>query len=135
MNRLMDISKHNVIYSIAGKMPALPGGMLREYGIMVNDCGRDARAPKKPSIRQVILASFIGTSIEWYDFFLYGTAAALVFNKLFFPTISPLAGSLSGSGTFAVGFVARPFGGVLCGHYGDKIGRKSMLVYSLLIMG
>src|SRR3990170_5007907 len=87
------------------------------------------------SIRPVILASFIGTTIEWYDFFLYGTAAALVFNKLFFPTVDPLIGTLSSYGTFAVGFVARPLGGALFGHYGDKIGRKTMLVYSLLLMG
>jgi metabolite-proton symporter len=86
-------------------------------------------------IRQVILASFIGTTIEWYDFFLYGTAAALVFNKLFFPTLDPLAGTLSAYGTFAVGFVARPLGGIVFGHYGDRIGRKTMLVWSLLIMG
>jgi MHS family shikimate/dehydroshikimate transporter-like MFS transporter len=87
------------------------------------------------SIRPVILASFIGTTIEWYDFFLYGTAAALVFNKLFFPTLAPLAGTLSSYGTFAVGFVARPLGGALFGHYGDRLGRKTMLVWSLLIMG
>jgi len=86
-------------------------------------------------IRPVILASFIGTTIEWYDFFLYGTAAALVFNKLFFPTLAPLAGTLSSYGTFAVGFVARPLGGALFGHYGDRLGRKTMLVWSLLIMG
>ncbi len=83
----------------------------------------------------MILASFIGTTIEWYDFFLYGTAAALVFNKLFFPTLSPLAGTLSAYGTFAVGFVARPLGGALFGHYGDRVGRRTMLVWSLLIMG
>jgi metabolite-proton symporter len=87
------------------------------------------------SIRPVILASFIGTAIEWYDFFLYGTAAALVFNKLFFPNVSALAGTLSAFGTFAVGFVARPVGGIIFGHFGDRIGRKSMLIYSLLIMG
>ena len=93
-------------------------------------------SPRTPSsIRPVILASFIGTTIEWYDFFLYGTAAALVFNKLFFPTLSPLAGTLSAYGTFAVGFVARPLGGALFGHYGDRVGRKAMLVWSLLIMG
>ncbi len=86
-------------------------------------------------IRQVILACFIGTTIEWYDFFLYGTAAALVFNKLFFPTLDPLTGTLSAYGTFAVGFVARPLGGIVFGHYGDRIGRKTMLVWSLLIMG
>ncbi|HEU0005447.1 MAG TPA: MFS transporter, partial [Terriglobia bacterium] len=87
------------------------------------------------SIRQVILASFIGTTIEWYDFFLYGTAAALVFNRLFFPNMDSLSGTLSAFGTFAVGFIARPFGGLLFGHFGDRLGRKSMLVSSLLIMG
>jgi MFS transporter, MHS family, shikimate and dehydroshikimate transport protein len=87
------------------------------------------------AIRPVILASFIGTAIEWYDFFLYGTAAALVFNRLFFPTVDPLLGTLSAFGTFAVGFVARPVGGIVFGHYGDRIGRKTMLVYSLGIMG
>ena len=87
------------------------------------------------SIRQVILASFIGTTIEWYDFFLYGLAAALVFNKLFFPTLDPLAGQLSAYGTYAVGFVARPLGGAVFGHYGDRIGRKTMLFWSLLLMG
>jgi MHS family shikimate/dehydroshikimate transporter-like MFS transporter len=87
------------------------------------------------SIRPVILASFIGTTIEWYDFFLYGTAAALVFNRLFFPTVDPLIGTLSAFGTFAVGFVARPLGGIVFGHYGDRLGRRSMLVYSLVIMG
>ena len=91
--------------------------------------------PASSSIRPVILASFIGTTIEWYDFFLYGTAAALVFNKLFFPTLNPLAGTLSAYGTFAVGFVARPVGGALFGHYGDRIGRKTMLVWSLVVMG
>jgi len=90
----------------------------------------------RPSqIRPVILASFIGTTIEWYDFFLYGTAAALVFNRLFFPTLAPLAGTLSAYGTFAVGFVARPLGGIVFGHYGDRIGRKTALVWSLGMMG
>ena len=86
-------------------------------------------------LRRVIVASFIGTTIEWYDFFLYGTAAALVFNRLFFPTLSPLAGTLSAYGTFAVGFVARPLGGIVFGHFGDRLGRKKSLVWSLLIMG
>jgi MHS family shikimate/dehydroshikimate transporter-like MFS transporter len=92
-------------------------------------------APKAGSIRTVAFASFIGTTIEWYDFFLYGTAAALVFNRLFFPTFDPVAGTLAAFGTYAVGFVARPIGGIIIGHYGDKIGRKSMLVLTLLIMG
>ncbi len=87
------------------------------------------------SIKTIIFASFIGTTIEWYDFFLYGTGAALVFNKLFFPNFDPINGTLSAFGTFAVGFVARPFGGLIFGHYGDRIGRKSVLVCSLLIMG
>jgi metabolite-proton symporter len=86
-------------------------------------------------LRQVIVACFIGTTIEWYDFFLYGTAAALVFNKLFFPTLDPLAGTLSAYATFAVGFVARPLGGIVFGHFGDRAGRKPMLVWSLVIMG
>jgi MFS transporter, MHS family, shikimate and dehydroshikimate transport protein len=87
------------------------------------------------SLRQVALASFIGTAIEWYDFFLYGTAAALVFNELFFPEAEPTVGTLAAFATFAVGFLARPVGGLVFGHYGDRIGRKSMLVISLLIMG
>src|SRR5262245_25208030 len=87
------------------------------------------------TVRRVVVASFIGTTIEWYDFFLYGTAAALAFNRLFFPTVDPLIGTLSSFGTFAVGFLARPLGGIIFGHFGDRVGRKSMLVYSLLIMG
>ena len=85
--------------------------------------------------RRVVLASFIGTTIEWYDFFLYGTAAALVFNKLFFPNVDPLTGTMAAFGTYAVGFFARPLGGIVFGHYGDKIGRKSMLVTTLMLMG
>src|SRR5512140_441560 len=81
------------------------------------------------------LASLIGTTIEWYDFFLYNTAAALVFNKLFFPTFDPFVGTLLAFSTYAVGFAARPIGGVVVGHYGDKVGRKSMLVFTLVIMG
>jgi MFS transporter, MHS family, shikimate and dehydroshikimate transport protein len=77
----------------------------------------------------------IGTTIEWYDFFLYGTAAALVFNRLFFPTFDPLSGTLAAFGTYSVGFFARPIGGIVIGHYGDRIGRKSMLVLTLVIMG
>ena len=86
-------------------------------------------------IRRVILASFIGTTIEWYDFFLYGTAAALVFNKLFFSNQDPVSGTLSAYGTFAIGFLARPLGGALFGHFGDRIGRRTTLVWSLLLMG
>ena len=87
------------------------------------------------SVARVVAASFVGTAIEWYDFFLYGTAAALVFNKLFFPTIDPVAGTMAAFGTYAVGFIARPFGGVLFGHYGDRFGRKSALVATLVLVG
>ena len=87
------------------------------------------------SIRVVALASLIGTTIEWYDFFLYGTAAALVFNRLYFPTFDPLAGTLAAFGTYSVGFVARPIGGIVIGHFGDRIGRKSMLILTLIVMG
>src|SRR5436305_11185044 len=87
------------------------------------------------STRRVIVASLIGTSLEWYDFFIYGTAAALVFNKLFFPSFEPLVGTLLAFATYAVGFIARPLGGVVFGHYGDKVGRKNVLVVTLLIMG
>lgn len=83
----------------------------------------------------VAVASFIGTAIEWYDFYLYGTCAALVFNKLFFPSFSPLAGTLLALSTYTAGFIARPLGGAVMGHFGDRVGRKSMLVLSLLMMG
>src|SRR5229473_4669901 len=87
------------------------------------------------SIRKVAIASFIGTTIEWYDFFLYGTASALIFGRLFFPNYDPLTGTLASFGTYAVGFAARPIGGVVCGHFGDRIGRRSMLILTLIIMG
>src|SRR3954454_6122090 len=87
------------------------------------------------STRRVIVASLIGTSLEWYDFFVYGTAAALVFNKLFFPSFEPLVGTLLAFTTYAVGFAARPLGGIIFGHYGDRLGRKNVLVVTLLVMG
>ena len=83
----------------------------------------------------MILASLVGTSLEWYDFFLYGTASALVFNKLFFPNFDPVVGTLLAFATYAVGFVARPLGGIVFGHFGDRVGRKQVLVVTLLIMG
>jgi metabolite-proton symporter len=88
-----------------------------------------------PRVGRAVASSFVGTAIEWYDFFIYGTAAALVFGPQFFPSGSDLAGTLAAFATLAVGFIARPFGGVIMGHFGDKTGRKSMLVTSLLIMG
>jgi MFS family permease len=86
-------------------------------------------------MRSIVFASSVGTIIEWYDFLIYATAAALVFNKAFFPTIDPLAGTLAALGTYAVGFLARPLGGALFGHFGDRLGRKSMLVLTMFIMG
>ncbi|AEY87747.1 MFS transporter [Streptomyces corchorusii] len=93
-------------------------------------------APPPPaSLPRIVAASLIGTTIEWYDFFLYGSAAALVFNKLFFPDSDPLVGTLLSFLTYAVGFAARPLGALVFGHYGDRLGRKKLLVLSLLLMG
>jgi len=85
--------------------------------------------------RRVALASAVGTTVEWYDFFIYGTAAATVFGPQFFPQVSEVAGTLAAFATFGIGFIARPLGGVVMGHYGDRIGRKGMLVWALLLMG
>jgi metabolite-proton symporter len=93
-----------------------------------------AARPASP-IAHVVWASVLGTAIEWYDFLIYGTAAALVFNKLFFPAFDPMMGTIAAFGSYAVGFVARPIGGAIIGHYGDRLGRKTMLATTLLIMG
>ena len=90
---------------------------------------------RKVEARRVAFASAIGTTIEWYDFFIYGTAAAVVFAPQFFPQVSPLAGTLASFATFAIGFGARPLGGIVMGHFGDRVGRKSTLVWCLLLMG
>jgi metabolite-proton symporter len=95
--------------------------------------GAPAGSPN--GIVKVVFASLIGTATEWYDFFLYGSAAALVFGKLFFPDSDPVTGTLLAFGTYALGFAARPLGGVVFGHFGDRVGRKKMLVVSLLMMG
>src|SRR5277367_1465180 len=94
----------------------------------------DAAADRR-KIGSIAFAGTIGTVIEWYDFLIYGTAAALVFNSQFFPTVDPLTGTLAALGSYAVGFLARPLGGALFGHFGDRLGRKSMLVLTLFIMG
>jgi metabolite-proton symporter len=91
--------------------------------------------PPRTNIVRVVAASMAGTTVEWYDFFLYGVAAALVFPHVFFPTGNATAATLASLGTFAVGFLARPVGGLVFGHYGDRIGRKKLLVLSLLMMG
>jgi metabolite-proton symporter len=92
-------------------------------------------ALRRSQVRRALVASTVGTSIEWYDFFLYGTAAALVFPKLFFPGASEYAGVLASFATYAVGFAARPVGAAIFGHWGDRIGRKATLITTLLTMG
>jgi metabolite-proton symporter len=91
--------------------------------------------PSRSPIHKVVFASLIGTAVEWYDFFLYGSAAALVFGTLFFPDQDAAAATLAAFATYAVGFAARPLGGIVFGHFGDKVGRKKMLVVALLLMG
>lgn len=90
---------------------------------------------QKSSHRLAGISSMVGTTIEWYDFFIYGAAAALIFNKLFFPNLDPLSGVFAAFATYAVGFIGRPLGGIVFGHFGDKVGRKSMLLLTLLLMG
>ncbi|TCM69753.1 metabolite-proton symporter [Acinetobacter calcoaceticus] len=90
---------------------------------------------KKSSHRLAGISSMVGTTIEWYDFFIYGAAAALIFNKLFFPNLDPMTGVLAAFATYAVGFIGRPLGGLVFGHFGDKIGRKAMLLTTLVLMG
>lgn len=95
-----------------------------------------ASAPPTPrSLRRVVAASLVGTTVEWYDYFLYGSAAALVFGHVFFPKSDPLTGTLLSFLTYAIGFAARPLGAMVFGHFGDRIGRKKLLVLSLLMMG
>jgi metabolite-proton symporter len=94
-----------------------------------------ANTGNRRSLARIVSASLIGTTIEWYDFFLYGSAAAIVFNTVFFPDFDPLTGTLLAFSTYAIGFAARPIGGLVFGHFGDKIGRKKLLVISLLMMG
>jgi MHS family shikimate/dehydroshikimate transporter-like MFS transporter len=90
---------------------------------------------KTQSIGAIAFAGTVGTIVEWYDFIIYGTAAALVFNKLFFPNVDPRIGTLAALGSFAVGFLARPIGGAIFGHFGDRLGRKSMLMITMVAMG
>jgi len=91
--------------------------------------------PKQAPTAKIVAASAFGTIVEWYDFFIYGTAAALVFGRLFFPTSNATVSTLAALSVYAVGYVARPLGGILFGHFGDRVGRKSMLVLSMLLMG
>src|ERR1700723_1058311 len=92
-------------------------------------------AEHSAQLRKAVIASTIGTTIEWYDFFLYGTAAGLVFGKLYFPNSDPLSATLLAFGTYFIGFIGRPIGAAIFGHYGDRIGRKATLIATLLCMG
>src|SRR6202521_1981899 len=92
-------------------------------------------ADDRIQLRRAVIASTVGTAIEWYDFFLYSTVTGLIFAKLFFPKSDPLVGTLEAFGIYAVGFVARPVGAAIFGHYGDRIGRKAALIATLLLMG
>jgi MFS transporter, MHS family, shikimate and dehydroshikimate transport protein len=95
----------------------------------------DRGAAKAVPIRKIVIASAFGTVVEWYDFFVYGTAAALVFGKLFFPASDPVVSTLAAFSVYAVGYIARPLGGIVIAHFGDRLGRRSMLVLSMLLMG
>lgn len=97
--------------------------------------GANAFGDREHDVKKVVFASLVGSTIEWYDFFLYGVVAGIVFNKLYFPADDPTISVLLAYATFAVGFIARPLGGVIFGHFGDRIGRKTMLVITLLLMG
>jgi metabolite-proton symporter len=99
------------------------------------DVSSPPKSKRPVNVVRVVFASLVGTAVEWYDFFLYGSAAALVFGKLFFPESEPVTATLLAFGTYALGFVARPLGGIVFGHFGDKVGRKKMLVFSLMMMG
>ena len=102
---------------------------------MATTYGSLPEAEHSAQLRKAVIASTVGTAIEWYDFFLYGTAAGLVFGKLYFPNHDALTGTLLAFGTYFIGFVGRPIGAAIFGHYGDRIGRKATLIATLLCMG
>src|SRR6201996_9799389 len=100
----------------------------------ITDYGSLSSIEHGRELRKAVIAATVGTAIEWYDFFLYGTAAGLVFGKLFFPNSDPLSATLLAFGTYFIGFVGRPIGAAIFGHYGDRIGRKATLIATLLCM-
>jgi len=104
-------------------------------GLIPSSTAPEARGTGTAARSWVVAATVIGTTIEWYDFLLYGTAAALVFDKIIFPSFDPVAGRIAAFATFAIGLFARPFGGIVFGHFGDRLGRKATLMVSLLLMG
>ncbi|HGV3503393.1 TPA: MFS transporter [Providencia stuartii] len=102
---------------------------------LATDTAVDKPAADKKTIRKVMMASVSGTVIEWYDYSLYGAAAGLVINKLYFPNLSPTIATLAAFLTFAVGFISRPLGGVIIAHIGDRYGRKPALIFAIVLMG
>ncbi|MFJ5588836.1 MFS transporter [Streptomyces noursei] len=116
-------------------MPAAPSPSSPQSPERAGGSGTPPTAPDPTLLRKVALSSLLGTVIEYYDFLLYGTMAALVFGPLFFPESNPTVGTIAAFGTLAAGYVARPVGGVVFGHFGDRLGRKTMLVVTMLLMG
>src|SRR5205823_1674409 len=111
------------------------GGAVEPESTSVSKVAAAEVGSRPDQLRRVALASAVGTTIEWYDYFIYSTAAALVFGSQFFTTLEPASATLAAFATLGVGFIARPIGGILWGHFGDRVGRKGMLVASLLLMG
>src|SRR5258708_16843382 len=108
--------------------------MTNESSLVVPSVASAVRGEPSVSAGRVLVASVIGSVIEWYDYALYGTAAALIFGHLFFPNAEPMVAMVATFGTFAAGFIARPFGGLVAGYYGDRLGRKATLVLTLMMM-
>jgi MFS family permease len=117
------------------RVPRRPYRRSKECAPVAPPSSATTRSATTQSKKGIFAASFIGTAIEWYDYYIFGTAAALAFGSLFYPKFSPVAGTLAAFATFAVGFIARPLGAAVIGHFGDRIGRKSMLVLTLLMTG
>src|SRR6516225_496179 len=113
----------------------LPKEIRREARMTTGIVGEYEGSPTSSARRRILVAGTIGTAIEWYDFFIYGLIAPLVFDQLFFPKFDQLTATIAVFATFAVGFLARPLGGLVFGHFGDRLGRKSVLLCTLVMMG
>src|SRR5690606_29826823 len=123
-------------HPLGGALPRVAGAREDQRGAAVGVPVADPAVPAPPNRPgQVLFASLVGTAIEFFDFYIYATAAVLVFPRLFFPRADPAAGLLASFATFAIAFLARPIGSAIFGHFGDRIGRKATLVAALLTMG
>jgi MFS transporter, MHS family, shikimate and dehydroshikimate transport protein len=118
--------------SLAGQVQGQVAGQVGGQVEAPSAEGSDRRAAE---IKRIVTSSVIGTAVEWYDFLIYGTSSALVFNKLFFPMTNPTLGTIAAFGTYGVGYFARPLGAAIFGHFGDRVGRKAMLAMTIVIMG